>query len=440
MRTFIFCWLPVSVVTATNLRHSGDLTAGLRGFRRDDASLNGASYTGLQPQTFKLTLSNVKGVQYTAPVSLNNQTLMAVYDTGSFEIMAVSRQCSVCNLPVHLATYDNSTSQSFVAGDRPIEDHHFAGGLVVARQDFETVHVGTVESVFKVENMAFWQVVHTDMLIWKNRKASFTAIVGLGHRGAVPDTPDDEKPMESLIERTGTERFAICLMRGPSNPGYLIFNPTFNFDFGRVFRRISVIGKHHWAVNMNSVSASHGSEAPGLCTNGKKCIAIIDSGTSLIGVPPNAVDFVFDLVKQIRYDCSNLEELPKLTFELDGHKFVMPASAYTVQLGEPGGKPSRCLPAFTDFAMTSGEADVWILGMPFLRHFYTVFDRKEPSIYVAEQGENCEPAVPNVATPTVEFFNSTGHPGDKQQRLPTMVDMSEAALPSWAYGQKQLTI
>jgi len=385
MRLSIFCWLPVILTAAANLRHSHDASAGSerRGLERDD------DVNELQPRTFKLALKNVKGVQYTAPISLGAQTFMAVYDTGSFEIMAISRQCKVCKLPSTLTTYDNSTSQSFVAGKRPIEDHHFAGGTVIARQDFETVHVGTVDSVFQVKNMAFWQVVDTNMPIWKNKKASFTAIVGLGHRGAVPDSGTDGKLAESLIERTGTQRFAICLERGPSSPGYITLNPAFDFksaDFGSVFRRISVIGRHHWAVRMNSMSATLDGKTTSRCVGGHNCIAIVDSGTSLIGVPPHATDFIFDIVKQVKWDCSNLDTLPKLIFELDGQKFVMPASAYTVQLGPEGGKPYRCLPAFTDFFMTSDQGSVWILGMPFLRHFYTVFDRKEPSICVAEQG------------------------------------------------------
>lgn len=390
------------------------------------------------------------GVQYTAPISLAKQTLAAVYDTGSFEIMAISRQCKVCKLAPSLATYDNSSSRSFVKGDRPIEDHHFAGGTVTARQDFESVHVGTVDSVFKVDNMAFWQVVSTDMPVWMNKKASFTAIVGLGHRGAVPDTPEDEKPMDSLIERTGTQRFAICLVRGPANPGYLVFNPPYDFgqsEAASMFRRIPVIGRNHWALPMNSVSTIDGNKTTRSCVGGEKCVAIIDSGTSLIGVPPNAVKMVFNTIKQIKSDCSNLDELPELVFELGGHEFRMPGAAYTVQFGAAPGKPTRCLPAFTDFAMTSDQGTVWILGMPFLRHFYTVFDRQEPSIYVANQGENCEPAAEpaealNGTAAAGNFFNATGLAAHSQRQAAqlTIADVSEARLPSWAYGQKHITV
>jgi hypothetical protein len=296
-----------------------------------------------------------------------------------------------------------------------------------------------VNSIFKVERMAFWQVLSTDMPVWMNEKASFTGIVGLGHRSSVPGTSKGAKPMDSLLERTGTQRFAICLLPGPANPGYLTFNPTYNLAPTGMFRRTEVIGKDHWAVRLNSVSTFHGDAPQSRCGASDPCVAIIDSGTSLLGVPPMAVDMVMALVKAVKYDCSNLDDLPDLVFELDGHKFAMPARAYTVQFGEEGGKPSRCLPAFTDFAMTSDQGTVWILGMPFLRHFVTVFDRQEPAIYVADQGDNCEPSSPTPSTGS--FFNATGFGSSKRKALhPTIADVKEARLPSWAVGQKQIVL
>lgn len=330
-----------------------------------------------------------------------------------------------------------------------MEDHHFAGGLVVARQDFETVRIGDLGSAFTVESMPFWQVVSTDMRVWMSKKAQFTAIVGLGHRTVVPGTPEDQRPVPSLIERTGTDRFAICLQRGPSNPGYITFNaaidgPTatgsvsaLESTASSVFRRVPIIGKNHWAVKLNEVSSFNGKTTERLCgPNSGPCVAIIDSGTSLIGVPPIAVPFIMDLIRDIKQDCSNLDQLRDLTFDLGGHQFVMPASAYVVQFPvAPGVR--KCLPAFTDFKMTSAQGSVWILGMPFLRHFYTVFDRNEPSLYIAEQGDNCQPAANNA---TSTFLNHSSFTLHRRHQEPTIADMADATLPSWANGQTNVEI
>lgn len=387
-------------------------------------------------QPFKLTLSNHRGVQYTAPVSLSNQELQAIYDTGSFEVMAIAKQCSVCKMHPTLHTYDSSSSTTFRSGDRGIEAHHFAGGTVKARQDYETVQIGGPGSVLQADDMAFWQVVDTSMPIFLNGQSTFAAIVGLGHRSSPPDDPTSD----SLIERTGVQKFSICLLPGLANPGYLTFNPAHNLA-DPAFQKVAVVGKNHWAVNMNSVTTTLNGVPVRSCYEiggQKSCVAIVDSGTSLIGVPSDAAPMINMLIKKIRYDCSNLDELPDLVFELDGKRFALPARSYTVHFEMKNGKPNRCLPAFTDIAMALNGANVWILGLPFLRHFYTVFDRWEPSIYIANQDANCEPAIANNGN----FLNTSGFTSgaDREQHLPTIADLSQARLPSWALGKKDVSL
>jgi hypothetical protein len=339
-----------------------------------------------------------------------------------------------------LTKYDNRSSTTFVAGAGSIEDHYFAGGLVRARLDYETVQVGDIGASFSVPNMPFWQVVSTDMQVWKSNKSQFTAIVGLGHRTNLPynKRPHASGPDESLIERTGTQRFAICLQRGLANPGYITFNPQLALpslqqptSTSNIFQRVPVIGTNHWAVKLNTVSTATGSH----CDASQPCVAIIDSGTSMLGVPSTAVAFILPVIRQIKEDCTNLHQLQDLVFDLGGHKFVMPPSAYVLQFRANPQEPRKCLPAFTDFEMTSQHGSVWILGMPFLRHFYTVFDRAEPSIYIAAQGENCQPA----ATSSQNIFvNKTGF--SLRSDEPTFADISEATLPSWATGAKSMEI
>jgi len=140
-------------------------------------------------------------------------------------------------------------------------------------------------------------------------------------------------------------------------------------------------------------------------------------------------------MKAIKPDCSNLHQLQDLVFNIAGQRFVMPSSAYVIQFRANPSQPRKCLPAFTDFAMTSPQGAVWILGMPFLRHFFTVFDRAEPSVFIAAQGPNCQPAaINNNAT----FVNKTGLAFESQE--PAFADVSEATLPSWANGKTSIEI
>ena len=82
--------------------------------------------------------------------------------------------------------------------------------------------------------------------------------------------------------------------------------------------------------------------------------------------------------------------------------------------------------------MTSKKfGDVWILGMPFLRYYYTSFNRKGPNdkpiMHMANAGPQCHP----------QPFNATGHAflsTDEKQRTvePIAMDIQELVLPPWA--------
>lgn len=456
MKTYIAVLLDVlafsSTVHAAYLRRDPTLSAGIGSIDKTHHSSHAKALpaTAVGPE-YKLTLENYRGVQYFAPITLNRQKMSAVFDTGSFEIMALSKMCTACRIPHPLIKYDNSSSSTFVKGDRPIEHHYFAGGTVVARQDFETVHVGDLGKDFTVKDMPFWQVVDTDMRVWMSNRAQFTAIVGLGHRTTVPDTPAHTKPVDTLLERTDTQFFAICLERGLSKPGHLTFNPKLDLQSTppaaqfsasgetasstSMFRHLPVIGKNHWTVQINQVSTSHGKNTVSVCGHGQACVAVVDSGTSLIAVPPLAVPMLKKLIHSVKDDCSNIDQLQDLVFDLAGHRFVMPPSAWVVKFQTPVA--TKCLAAFTDFRMTSAMGSVWILGMPFLRRFYTVFDRIGPSLYIADQGPNCEPVAHN-STMNTTFVNASGGLVARPLEELSVVDMSEARLPSWATDESMM--
>jgi hypothetical protein len=432
MKLFILSVLSLhNVADAAQLRQPQITELAITRRSSDDELLRQHGHVASKKKSLpplKLTLANHKGITYTAPVVVGGQELQAIYDTGSFEVMTISEQCSACKFHATLHAYDNSSSKTFRKGDHDVKNHHFAGGFAKARLDYETVSVGRKDSTVSVKNMAFWQVLDTDMKVFSTGKANFTAIVGMGHRSKRP-----ESDSESLVERTDIQKISICLMPGLANPGYITFNPVHDLA-NPAFRQLSVIGEDHWAVNLDQATTDlNGTPLHSCWVYGgqQSCVAIIDSGTSLIGVPPNAVIMIQTLIKRIKYDCSNLDELPDLLFVLDGKKFALPAHAYTVHFGMLNGKPYRCLPAFTDVSMSLKGSNVWILGMPFLRHFYTVFDREGPSIYVADQADNCEPDLGgHGAFIDASTFGGSSRP---KRQLPTIADLSEATLPSWAF-------
>merc|ERR1719210_437431 len=60
----------------------------------------------------------------------------------------------------------------------------------------------------------------------------------------------------------------------------------------------------------------------------------------------------------------------------------------------------ECAPAFALDDMRSPLGPVWILGMPFLRYYYTVFDRAASKVHIARSAPSCEIATEPVGSST----------------------------------------
>lgn len=104
------------------------------------------------------------------------------------------------------------------------------------------------------------------------------------------------------------------------------------------------------------------------------------AGTSLIAGPPAVVNPIIAQIN-VTEDCSNLGSLPDISFTMalannQTHDFVLTPTDYTVRI--PGGGPTGgdlCTCGLFAFDAGEGLLPLWILGDPFIRTYFTVFDR-----------------------------------------------------------------
>lgn len=362
----------------------------------------GTNTTSGKTSNYKLEMSNFNNVQYSSPLTLGTQTIPVIYDTGSFEILVLSTLCDQCSRDHTL--YDSQSSESFSPGGITAQ-HFFGSGSVTSQQGFETVRIGDQFSSYVAQQMAFWQVVNHQIDVW-DRYTHFSGIVGMGHPSYIPEgfSGAGGSP-ETLLSTMGVDGFAVCLERwGDSAPGWFIFGPTVSsWPSSQGFQSLRVVGDVHWAVRMTDVYIE-GQDVGDPCSTG--CGAIIDSGTSLISAPPSAQAVVARLSRLVKQDCSNIHTLPTLRMKLDGVDIELPPRAYVIQNKRsvggnssawdwlyPGSQyshDSECFAAFMSIDKTSQVGPVWILGMPFLRYYYTVFDRSYKKIHIAEASLDCE--------------------------------------------------
>jgi len=269
------------------------------------------------------------------------------------------------------------------------------------------------------------------------------------------------------MQSAGIDAFTFCLSRhGQNASGHFKIGPSQKaLPYNTAgFQSMTVVGKVHWGVLMTSITVP-GINVANPCN--PSCGAIIDSGTSLIAVPPSAGDLVSALKAMIKPDCSNIDSLPVIHLTLGGVPIELPPRAYVIKasmLGlriplDPVGVwdfiwngptttvVDQCTVAFMTIDKGSQFGPVWILGMPFMRYYYTVFERSTKKIHVAKTSPHCEVPYhgPHVLLNTTGIPGVTSHIAVKdaskaqfapEDFLPTWVDLKAAQIPRWATDPK----
>jgi len=341
------------------------------------------------------TLHNHQNVQYFADFLIGGQKIAGIFDTGSFELLVRSSRCPECVHPTPPYFYDKSNTYE---NNGTLTKHVFGSGPCISRMGYETVSVGEL----RADHQVFWEIVKHQIHVLDTSK--FAAIVGIGPNFAYNRTD------KTLLMSLGVDEFSVCLQKGAGSDGFLTWGAAENkLKDPNDYITAKVIGEHHWGAKLRNVTFKkpdgHLAQVP--CGSEKGCVAIIDSGTSLIAAPGLALQQLSEQIPPIKEDCSNLDELPTLFFEVDGHQMELPPEAYVMRVTgatldadniwdilffKPKIKKlNMCLPAFMQIDMESKQGPVWILGMPFFRHYHTTFDRAAKAMHFATAGPDCAP-------------------------------------------------
>jgi len=359
-------------------------------------------------------------VQYYGSLSIGDQAVNAVYDTGSFELLVLSTSCSHCGDAS--AFYDSGASKAHKYGNMSVM-HSFGSGTLYSKEAYDTVRNGP----YKAQNAPFWEVYDANMPVLKN--SHIESIAGLApfpqHFDQMRLNGINSDAYASIQAGLNINSFAICLGSEPESAGHIVWNDNSPHTAVDSFSEIPLTleSSPHWTATLQNVRL--GDEVLG-CDG--RCGGIVDSGTSLLAVPHPVAIKLQEMVSKLSTDCSDLSSLPHLHFRLGGIELSLPPDSYIYRTQGSRGGDSGCKALVMTLDLPESEelGQMWILGMPFLRKYYTVFEQHPARLHVSEADKNCEPKVWG------ENKDESLNGGSRTNVIrPRSVDVKQVRWPSW---------
>jgi len=341
----------------------------------------------------------------------NSQKFTVVFDTGSGHVILPSVICQDESCLMH-RRYNKKLSQTAVDlnfagkviatpedGDRDRVTVQYGTGDVIGAIMKEMVCVGepahdthkshhTLRGVNLEPNCGnVWMVSANEMSSNPFAHFEFDGVFGLGLSGLAIE-PDFHALSAMTKNRAMNPLFGIFLSKTDHGS---------EISFGGV-DHTRMKGEIHWApilrpqegywrVKINGLYV--GGEPVAECQDGQ-CTGIVDSGTSMLGVPHEVIGGILTLTArrlgdlsandEAAHDCREDPEGPLIEFDLGDIKLALNPTEYmrpaplVVTNSTTNTTQSICRAALLPVNMPTLGSKVFLLGEPILQRYYTTYD------------------------------------------------------------------
>jgi len=332
------------------------------------ASMAEAAMAGVVPS---VSLTDVQDAEYFGTVTIGTppQTFTVIYDTGSSNLWVPSKSCTNCKASG--GRYESSASSSFKKNG---EDFALAYGTGSCNGFLSTDDV-TIGGL-TISGFDFGEVTTEAADVFG--AAPFDGILGMG----VPKAAADKvaMPMDQLVAQGKIEHniFSFYLSSNETKGSTLVLGGTdqkfYSGDFQYVPIAKAAAILPYWLVSAKSIKLN------GVDTHSCNwlfgCYMVVDTGTSVIAGPTKPVNALIAKIGTVEQDCSNLDKLPTITFTMNGQDFDLEPEFYVLKGADGNGKVQCQL----GIEAINAGAPIWILGDPFLRKYYTVWDAEQKRV------------------------------------------------------------
>ena len=305
-----------------------------------------------------INVKDFMNAQYFIEVELGTpaQKFTVVPDTGSSNLWVYSKKCWSIPCWMH-PTFDASKSTSYKK-DGQAFDITYGSGSVKGTVGSDIAKIGDDITA----EMSFGEITGVS-------GASFLASQMSGILGLAYDTISVDG-LKTFMDNADLKdkSFTFYLHSNPDESYMTI--PGMDAENWTKIDTHKVVEQKYWSLQLDSVS--QGSKK----IDASNYKAVIDSGTSLLVGPKEIVDHMIDGIS-VKSDCSNLNELPMLTFTIDGTDYPLAPSDYVLQITQLG--QTQCLLGIQSMAFPEGF-NYFIVGDVFMRKYPSYFNLDDNTV------------------------------------------------------------
>ncbi|XP_062398091.1 pepsin A-like [Sardina pilchardus] len=313
-----------------------------------------------QQQDGVQTMTNDADLSYYGVISLGTppQSFSVIFDTGSSNLWVPSVRCSSAACNNHRQF--NPDSSSTFKGTQQSLRIRYGTGSMAGILGYDTLEVGGITVSNQIFGLSeseapFMEHMEPDGILG-------LAFPSIASAGATPVF--DNIMRQGLVSQ---DLFSVYLSGDGESGSVVLFGEIDPQFYTGSFTWVPLTSETYWQIKLDSVTIDGYVVA---CADG--CQAIVDTGTSLVVGPSSDMSRLIDWIGATTdqhgdalVSCENVNNMPDVTFNINGQAFTLPASAYVSEVG--GG----CMAGFGN----GGTQQLWILGDVFIRQFYTIFDR-----------------------------------------------------------------
>eukprot|EP01116_Phalansterium_solitarium_P004456 TRINITY_DN1547_c0_g1_i1.p1 TRINITY_DN1547_c0_g1~~TRINITY_DN1547_c0_g1_i1.p1 ORF type:complete len:403 (-),score=129.54 TRINITY_DN1547_c0_g1_i1:122-1306(-) len=317
---------------------------------------------------------NVGDELWVGNITIGNppQTFRVIFDTGSSNLWIPSVQCILkydagC---VGKLEYNHSASTTYHPDPCQILFIPYGTGFLLGFLSNDTVQVGGIN----VKQQEFGEAVYMADFF---SGFPMDGILGLAFKDIASDavTPVFDNMMAQKLLPQNVFSVYLSSTEGDLTSS-IIFGGVDSRYYTGNFSYSKVLLPSYWLIGLQSVTIA--GKTIHQCA-ADYCPTVVDTGTSIIVGPPYGVNALIAAIGTVNVDCSNVNSLPTIDFVIGGNSYPLTPDIYVIQADTTNG--TQCVLGIEGSWETT---PLWILGDPFLRAYYTVFDRDNNQVGFAK--------------------------------------------------------